>query len=122
MRFLSTHCTQHQRRSKSEARVQASRQALLNKFKKREAAYLNAKMDFENSKARLRTEEETLETLRQNSREATERMQEKAAEVDSLRATLAVDEREREAKLNELKGRVPRTNRSSGFWKNQPST
>ena len=62
--------------------------------------------------AELNAETETLDTLRGNSREATERMQDKATEVDTLRKTLAVDNREREVKLAQLKGDRPK----SKFW------
>ncbi|PPQ75253.1 hypothetical protein CVT24_007431 [Panaeolus cyanescens] len=106
---------------KSEARIQSVHQQLLTKFKKQEAAYLNAKNAYDIALAQLQAEEQTLETLRQNSLEATERVQEKAAEVDRLRTTLAVDARERELKLGELKGKPPKGNRRSGFWStNQP--
>lgn len=59
--------------------------------------------------AELNAEAETLETLRGNSREATERMQDKATEVDTLRKTLAVDNREREVKLTQLKDGRPKS-------------
>ncbi|KJA26225.1 hypothetical protein HYPSUDRAFT_132900 [Hypholoma sublateritium FD-334 SS-4] len=97
---------------KSEARAQASHASTLEAYKKKEAIYLNAKKKHEMALAELNAETETLDTLRGNSREATERMQDKATEVDTLRKTLAVDNREREVKLAQLKGDRPK----SKFW------
>lgn len=95
----------------SEARVQASHGKLIHTFKKAEAAYLNAKMKYETAQAELNAEAETLDLLRANAREATQSVQDKSAEVDALRQTLALDEREREVKLSELKG-----SRRTSFW------
>ncbi|KAF8959498.1 hypothetical protein BDZ97DRAFT_1667013 [Flammula alnicola] len=89
---------------KSEARLQANHSKQVITFKKSEAAFLSAKMRYDMAQAQLNAEVEALETLRNNAREATERMQDKAAEVDVLRQTLAMDEREREVKLAQLRG------------------
>jgi len=56
-----------------------------------------------------------LETLRENAKDATEKVQDKAAEVDALRRMLAVDEREREVRLGELSGRGTGTIRKKGI-------
>ena len=93
----------------SEVRAHASHADTLQMFKKKEAIYLNAKKKYDLALAELNAEDETLQTLRGNSREATERMQDKAAEVDTLRKTLAVDTREREVKLTQLKGGRPKS-------------
>ncbi|KAJ3493486.1 hypothetical protein NLJ89_g11008 [Agrocybe chaxingu] len=94
---------------KNEGRAQANHNKLLGQFKKTEAAYLSAKMKYDTDLAHLKSEEEILETLKNNSREATERMQDKAVEVNALRETLRVDEREREVKLTQLKGKSPKS-------------
>jgi chromosome segregation ATPase len=97
----------------SEARVQANHSRLIVALQKAEADYLNAKRRFDAAQSSVDLEVKTLETVRNSAREATERMQDKAAEVDSLRSTLAMDERERELKLTQLKGPVTK---KSGFW------
>lgn len=51
----------------------------------------------------MNAEAEALETWRGSAREATDRMQEKAREVENLRAMFSVDEREREVRLSKLK-------------------
>lgn len=110
VRVRDCHLVQTNEFPQNESRIQASHAKVLGNFKKREAAYLNAKRRYELALAELNSESETLDTLRASSREATERMQDKAAEVDILRKTLAVDSREREVKLAQLNG--PR----SSFW------
>jgi len=81
-------------------------------------------MRYETAQAELSAEADTLETLKHNSKEAAEKVQDKAAEVASLRATLAVDEREREIRLSDLKGQTVNgtgtgtgTKRSSSLWR-----
>lgn len=51
----------------------------------------------------MNAEAAALETWRGSAREATDRMQEKAREVENLRAMFSVDEREREVRLSKLK-------------------
>lgn len=102
-------------RLQSEAHVQANHSKLLSIFKKKEALYLDAKRSFEKAGAELNAESETLEMLRANALDATARMQDKAAEVDALRKTLAVDNREREVRLAQLAGKS--VTRRNGFWK-----
>lgn len=92
--------------------MQLSHGKKIHAFKKAEAAYLNAKMKYETAQAELNSEAETLELLRTNAREATQSVQDKSAEVDALRQTLALDEREREVRLGELKGA-----RRGSLWK-----
>jgi len=89
---------------KNIARVQANHSKLLVQARKREAEYLAAKRKFEAAQAALTAEEETLDTLRKEATDATERMQDKSAEVDALRHALAVDERERQVALGQLQG------------------
>lgn len=77
-------------------------------------------MNYETSLAELNAESGTLETLKTNSKEATEQVQEKTAQVESLRTTLAIEGRERELKLSDLKGSTvnPATvKRSSSLWR-----
>ena len=93
--------------------MQANHSRLIVSLKKAESDYLNAKRRFDSAQSAVNLEDETLQTVRNSAREATERMQDKAAEVDSLRSTLAMDVRERELKLAQLKG--PGT-KKSGFW------
>lgn len=88
----------------SEARAHANHTKSLFAFKKTEAAYLNAKLRHDTAMAELAAEDDAIAALKNNSKEATELVQEKSAEVDSLRTTLAVDERERELRLSNLKG------------------
>ena len=52
----------------------------------------------------MNSEAEALEITRANAREVTERIQDKAQEVDRLRTVQGVDEREREARLVQLTG------------------
>lgn len=67
----------------------------------------------ETLQAQLKAEADTLEAVRDGARQATERVQFKSQEVDSLRKMLSVDEREREVKLSELKG----PNRRGSMWR-----
>ncbi|KAF4613868.1 hypothetical protein D9613_007613 [Agrocybe pediades] len=90
---------------KSIARLSSTHSSLLSKFKKTEAAYLSAKLKYEREMAELQAEESALEAMRERGREATEKVQDKAAECDALRRVLAVDEREREVRLGELSGK-----------------
>ncbi|KAF9468022.1 hypothetical protein BDZ94DRAFT_1144786, partial [Collybia nuda] len=91
---------------KSEAKAHTSHTKVLAEFQKLEAVFLAARAKFEASQARLRSEEETLEIVRNNAKEATEKLQEKAQEVDSLRTMYGVDERERAAKLAEISAKA----------------
>lgn len=70
---------------------------------------MEAKAKYEATLSRLGAESEALARIRQNSREATEQMQAKSREVDSLRAMYSVDEREREVKLMQLTGSKSRS-------------
>lgn len=71
-------------------------------FQKHEAVFLAARSKYEAAQSTLSSETETLELNRSNAREATEKMQDKSVEVESLRTMLGVDERERAVKLGEL--------------------
>ncbi|KAF8802472.1 hypothetical protein BYT27DRAFT_6761869 [Phlegmacium glaucopus] len=105
---------------KTEAHAHANHSKSLFAFKKTEAAYLNAKMRHETAIAELSAEVDALETLKNNSKEAAEKVQEKATEVEGLRTSLAVDERERELRLSNLKGPTVHgapTKRSGSLWR-----
>jgi hypothetical protein len=54
-----------------------------------------------------------LEIVRNNAKDATERLQEKSQEVDSLRTMYGVDERERAAKLAEISAKA---SENKGSW------
>lgn len=66
----------------------------------------------ETAQAKVNAEGDSLEAYRNNAREATANLQEKAQEVDGLRTMLGVDERERKVKMVELKGKPAKTS----FW------
>ncbi|KAG6812965.1 hypothetical protein H0H92_015084 [Tricholoma furcatifolium] len=88
----------------NEAKVHEKRQKLQVECQKQEALFMAARAKYEGAQARLKTEDETLEEVRNKARDATERLQEKAQEVDSLRTMFAVDERERAARLASISG------------------
>lgn len=90
--------------SQREAKVHTTHSKALSVFQKHEAVYLAARTKYETAQAQLNSEAEALDISRSNAREATERMQEKSQEVDSLRTMFGVDARERAAKLDELNG------------------
>ncbi|KAK7050886.1 hypothetical protein VNI00_004998 [Paramarasmius palmivorus] len=71
-------------------------------FQKAETAYLAARTKFETAQALMLAEQDTLDIARNAAVEATTKMQEKSQEVDSLRQTFGVDERERAVKISEL--------------------
>jgi hypothetical protein len=53
--------------------------------------------------AELHAEDDALQTLKNSTKAAAELVQNKTVEIDDLRTTLAVDEREREIRLSDLK-------------------
>ena len=67
--------------------------------------------------AELHAEDDALETLRNNTKAAAELVQSKSAEIDDLRSTLAVDEREREIRLSDLKGSTVNGAGPKSLWK-----
>ncbi|KAG6862540.1 hypothetical protein C0995_000088 [Termitomyces sp. Mi166 len=83
----------------NEAKAHEERKKLQAECQKQESLFLAARARYEAAQARLHSEDETLEIVRNKARDATERLQEKSQEVDSLRTMFAVDERERAAKL-----------------------
>lgn len=97
---------------KNEATAHGIQAKLLAQSKRDEAAFLAAKSRYETTMARLKAEEANVERVRNSAREATERVQDKSAEIDGLRLTFGVDEREREIKLSQLKSEKGAT----GFW------
>ena len=74
----------------------------MSQFQEAEHAFLAARTKYEAAQAHLHSEEEALERVRKNARDVTERLQQKSQEVDGLRTTYAVDERERATRLAEL--------------------
>ena len=97
---------------KEEAREAGKHAKLLVTFKKAESVYLDAKRQYDSVLVVLSAEKDTLEAIRERAREATESMQDKAVEIEGLRALFGVDEREREIRLTELKG----TNGKRASW------
>lgn len=85
-----------------EAKAHTAHSKILGSLRKSEADYMEAKAKYEATLSRLNAESQALARIRQNAREATEQMQAKSQEVDSLRAMYSVDEREREVKLMHL--------------------
>jgi hypothetical protein len=71
----------------------------------------------ETALAELHAEDGTLEALRNNTKAASELVQNKSAEIDGLRTTLAVDEREREIRLSDLKGSTVDGGAGSRGWR-----
>lgn len=92
-----------------EAKAHTAHTKILGNLRKSEAEYMEAKAKYEATLSRLSAESQALARIRQNAREATEQMQTKSQEVDSLRAMYSVDEREREVKLMQLTGSKSRS-------------
>ncbi|KAJ4477168.1 hypothetical protein J3R30DRAFT_3483032 [Lentinula aciculospora] len=101
---------------KRESKAHTAHTKALTAFHKAEEAYLAARTKYEIAQAAMQSEAENLEVARNNARETTESMQEKATEVDGLRKVFGVDEREREVMLSDLKGRL-KDGKGSGFWR-----
>ncbi|KAK0204851.1 hypothetical protein DFS33DRAFT_701165 [Desarmillaria ectypa] len=97
---------------KHESQAHTAHARALAILQKNEASFLAARTKYEMAQAQLHAEAEILEISRNNAHEATEHMQEKSQEVDSLRTMFGVDEREREVKLVELTQR-----RSKHAWR-----
>ncbi|KAG6842356.1 hypothetical protein C0991_010646 [Blastosporella zonata] len=83
----------------NEARAHQQRAKLQAEYQKQEKIFLVARAKYDAAHARLNSEEEALDLVRNKARDATEKLQDKSQEVDSLRTMFAVDERERAAKL-----------------------
>jgi L-rhamnose mutarotase len=86
----------------TEAKAHSAQIKVLSQFQKEERAFLAARTKYDAAQAYLQSEKEALERVRSSARGVTERLQEKSQEVNSLRKTYAVDERERATKLAEL--------------------
>ena len=67
--------------------------------------------------AELHAEDDALETLKNSTKAASELVQNKSAEIDGLRTTLAVDERERVIRLGDLKGSTINGGAGSRGWR-----
>ena len=67
--------------------------------------------------AELHAEDDALETLRNNTKAAADLVQNRSAEIDSLRDALAVNEREREIRLSDLKGSTVDGAGSKFLWR-----
>lgn len=91
---------------KEEAKANAAYGHALQKFHQEELAFLAAQARFERAKADLMAHEDAREAAREHAQQATEMLQEKSREVEWLRAQKAADDREREAKIRQLKGKV----------------
>ncbi|KAG6899962.1 hypothetical protein C0993_004863 [Termitomyces sp. T159_Od127] len=92
----------------NEAKAHVERKRLQAEYQKQESLFLAARARYEAAQARLHSEDEALEIVRNKARDATEKLQEKSQEVDSLRTMFAVDERERAAKLAAINERPHR--------------
>jgi len=77
---------------------------LVEEYKRSEKAFLEAQERFERMKGEVIAQERRLEMVRDGARDATLSLAMKAEEVERLRRTFAVDERERALRLKELKG------------------
>jgi hypothetical protein len=86
----------------TEEKAHSTHTKMLSQFQQEEKAFLAARSKYEAAQARLHAEEEVLETVRNSGKDLMQRLQEKSQEVDGLRTTYAVDERERAEKLAEL--------------------
>ncbi|KAF5367450.1 hypothetical protein D9758_003650 [Tetrapyrgos nigripes] len=100
---------------KREAKAHTAHIKALTAFQKAEAAYLAARTKYETAEAEMNAEHEVLEITRDSARQATERMQEKAQEIDSLRKMLGVDERERQVKIDEIRSLTKKNGKSGLF-------
>ncbi|KAK0450253.1 hypothetical protein EV421DRAFT_1322778 [Armillaria borealis] len=98
---------------KLESQAHTAHARALAALQKAEAAFHAARTKYETAQAQLQAETETLNSSRNNAREATEHMQEKSQEVDGLRTMFGVDEREREVKLVEL---TPKKSKHAWKW------
>ncbi len=96
-----------------ESQAHTAHARALAALQKAEAAFHAARTKYETAQAQLQAETETLNSSRNNAREATEHMQEKSQEVDGLRTMFGVDEREREVKLVEL---TPKKSKNGWKW------
>jgi hypothetical protein len=74
----------------------------MREFQNIEATFLAARTKFEAAQARLHSEDETVAIVRNNAKEATDTLEEKTKEVESLRQKYSTDEKERTVKFNEL--------------------
>ncbi|KAF5382175.1 hypothetical protein D9615_004406 [Tricholomella constricta] len=97
---------------KNEAKANAARAKVHAEFQKQESLFLAARAKFEAAQARLTSEDEAVEVVRNAARDATEKLQEKSQEVDSLRVMYGVDERERAARLAAIAGKPERSGSS----------
>ncbi|KAF7970099.1 hypothetical protein HWV62_24968 [Athelia sp. TMB] len=88
--------------TKREAKAHAVHAKALALHMKTESKYMLLKAEYERNAGDMRAKEEALEAERANAREVSERTAEQAKEVERLRLQTAADEREREAKLNEM--------------------
>ncbi|KIM40524.1 hypothetical protein M413DRAFT_72946 [Hebeloma cylindrosporum] len=98
---------------KNEGRVNANLARLQLQLKRAEADFLDAKTRCDMAQAAVNAELDNLEILRNEARRLTEELQRKTADIDTLRSTLAVDEREREVKLTQLRGTAAA---APSFW------
>jgi len=96
-----------------EAEIQDNLTRLNVALKKAETDYLDAMRKRETVQAAVNAQVTNLEIVRHTARNETEHLQKKSAEVSALRSTLAVDEREREVRLTQLKGPG---GRNPSFW------
>ncbi|KIP07650.1 hypothetical protein PHLGIDRAFT_127525 [Phlebiopsis gigantea 11061_1 CR5-6] len=91
---------------KEEAKTNAAYGTALHKFHREELAFLAAQAKFERAKTDLQSHEDAREAAREHASQATEMLQEKNREVEWLTAQKSADDREREAKIRQLKGKA----------------
>jgi len=92
---------------KREAKAHTVHTKALALHHKTESKYLLLKAEYEKNQLDMENMEKALENERANARDISDRIAEKAKEVEKLRVTRNTDEREREAKLVELNQRKP---------------
>ncbi|RDX57274.1 hypothetical protein OH76DRAFT_1334815 [Lentinus brumalis] len=91
---------------KEESKSYNAYSKILREFRKAELEFFAARAKYERAQADLQAHEDAREASRSHAREITEMLQEKNREVEWLRAQKAVDDREREAKVRQLTGKV----------------
>jgi len=90
--------------AKDESRALASHTKAVKIEQKSSIAFNKAKAAYERAQADLKSSTEALETTREHARTQTEALKVKSLEVEQATRQKAVDDREREVKIAELKG------------------
>ncbi|KAI0749772.1 hypothetical protein C8Q80DRAFT_645990 [Daedaleopsis nitida] len=91
---------------REESKVYTSYSKTLRDYHKVELEFFAARAKYERAQADLRAQEDARDASRTHARETTEMLQEKNREVEWLRAQKSADDREREAKVRQLTGKL----------------